>query len=86
MAKMAEKVYNLHKRLSHSVPYRLYGVGTRKHFFGSIWNKTKRFTIFDLKKEGGHGLTPRHPFPTSLKTSKKWVSSTGSLGGGGDPD
>ena len=41
--------------------------------------KTKRFMIFDPKKEGSL-LTP---LPTSLEASKKWVSSGGGLGGSG---
>ena len=53
IAKMAEKVHKLHKRSSHSAPYKPHGVGTRKHFFGSKSKKTKRFMIFDPKKEGG---------------------------------
>ena len=45
--------------------------------------KTKRFMIFDPKKGGGHFLTPPLNPPTSLKSSKKWVSSGGGLGGSG---
>ena len=82
---MAEKMHKLHKRSSHSAPYKPYGVGTRKHFFGSKSKKTKRFMIFDPKNGGGHFLTPspHPPTPPSLKTSKKWVSSGGGLGGSG---
>ena len=41
--------------------------------------KPKRFLIFDRKK-GGLDFPPP---PTSLKTSKKWVSSGGGPGGSG---
>ena len=78
-------MHKLHQRLSHSAPYKPYGVGTRKHFFGSKSKKTKRFMIFDPKK-GGVIPPPPPPPPTpppSLKTSKKWVSSGGGLGGSG---
>ena len=77
-------MHKLHKRSSNSAPYKPYGVGTRKHFFGSKSKKTKRFMICDPKKGGSFFptfLTP--PPPTSLKTSKKWVSSGGGLGGSG---
>ena len=74
--------WKVHQRSSHSVPYKPHGVGTRKHFFGSKSKKTKRFMIFDPKKGGDHFLTPLHP-PFSLKSSEKWVSSWGGLGGGG---
>ena len=74
---------NCIKRPSHSAPYKHHRVRTRKHFFGSKSKKTKRFLIFDPKKGGGHFFdifdphpTPPTP-PTSLKTSKKWVSSGG---------
>ena len=68
---MAKKVHKLHKRSSHSAPYKPYGVGTRKHFFGSKSKKTKRFVIFDPKKGGGHFFDifapppnpPPHPHP-----------------------
>ena len=79
----------MHKRSSHSAPYKPYGVGTRKHFFGSKSKKTKRFMICDPKKGGVIFSTfltpPPHPPtpPPSLKTSKKWVSSGGGLGGSG---
>ena len=75
-------MHKLHKRSSHSAPYKPYGVGTRKHFFGSKSKKTKRFVIFDPKKGGSFFDPPPHP-PPSLKTSKKWVSSGGGLGGSG---
>ena len=74
-------MHKLHKRSSHSAPYKPYGVGTRKHFFGSKSKKTKRFMIFDPKKGGvifSTFLTPPHPPPP-----KKWVSSGGGLGGSG---
>ena len=85
---MAEKVHKLHQRSSHSAPYKPYGDGTRKHFFGSKSKKTKRFMIFDPKKGGVIFLTflthppppPPHPPPPP---PKKWVSSRGGLGGSG---
>ena len=40
--------------------------------------------IFEAKK-GGHFLTPPIPPSTSLKTSKKWVSSVGGGSGGSGP-
>ena len=52
IAKMAKKMHKLHKCSSYSAPYKPYGVGTRKHFFGSKSKKTKRFMIFDPKKGG----------------------------------
>ena len=87
---MAEKCTNCIKRSSHSAPYKPYGVGTRKHFFGSKSKKTKRFVIFDPKKGGVIFFDifdpppppPTHPHPP-LKGSKKWVSSGGGLGGSG---
>ena len=81
-------MHKLHKRSSHSAPYKPYGVGTRKHFFGSKSKKTKRFVIFDPKKGGVifFGIfdppPPTQPHPP-LKGSKKWVSSGGGLGGSG---
>ena len=80
-SKIGQKVHKLHKRSSHSAPYKPYGVGTRKHFFGSKSKKTKRFMIFDPKKGGViffHLLTPPPPPPP-----KKWVSSGGGLRGSG---
>ena len=74
-------MHKLHERSEHSAPYKSHGVRTRKHFFGSKSKKTKRFIIFDPKKGGGSFLTP--PPHTSLKSSKKWVSSGGVLGWGG---
>ena len=77
-------MHKRHQRLSPSAPYKPHGIGTRKHFFGSKSKKPKRFMIFDPKKGGvifSTYLTP--PPPTSLKTSKKWVSSGGGLGGSG---
>ena len=44
-----------------------------------IGKKTKRFMIFDAKKRGGSSFDP----PPSLKSSKKWVSIRGGLGGSG---
>ena len=77
-------MHKLHERSSHSAPYKPHGVGTRKHFFGSKSKKTKRVMIFDPKKGGVIFFDifdpPPHP-PPSLKTSKKWVSSGGGLGG-----
>ena len=80
-------MHKLHKRSSHSAPYKPHRVGTRKHFFGSKSKKTKRFMIFDPKKGGSFfdNFDPPSPSPppppTSLKTSKKWVSIGGGLGG-----
>ena len=51
-SKNGQKMRKLHERSSHSAPYKPYGVGTRKHFFGSKSKKTKRFMIFDPKKGG----------------------------------
>ena len=66
--------------------YKPHGVGTQKHFFGSKSKKTSRFMIFDPSKEGcrfSTFLPPPPPHPTSLKSSKKWVSSWGGLGRSG---
>ena len=60
-------MHELHKRSSHSAPYKPYGVGTRKHFFGSKSKKTKRFMIFDPKKGGSFFDPPPHP-PTPTPT------------------
>ena len=79
-------MHKQHKRSSHFAPYKAHGVGTRKHFFGSKWKKTKRFMIFDPKKGGvifSTFLTPPPPTPPSLKTSKKWVLGGGGVGGSG---
>ena len=57
-------MHKLHQRSSHSAPYKPYGVGTRKHFFGSNSKKTKRFMIFDPKKGGVIFLTFLTPPPT----------------------
>ena len=73
-------MHKLHERSSHSAPYKPYGVGTRKHFFGSKLKKTKRFMIFDPKKGGVIFSTFLTPPPTP---PKKWVSSGGGLGGSG---
>ena len=72
-------MHKLHKRSSHSAPYKPHGVGTRKHFFGLKSKKTKRFIIFNPQKGGSFFDPP----PISLKTSKKWVSSRGGGGGSG---
>ena len=75
-------MHKLHKRSSHSALYKPYGVGTRKHFFGSKSKKTKRFVIFDPKKGGGHFFDIFDPPPTSVNLKKvgfKW----GGLGGAG---
>ena len=77
-------MHKLHKRSSHSAPYKPYGVGTRKHFFGSKSKKTKRFMIFDPKKRGGHFLTPppHPPQPPPLPQNIKKVGfKWGGLGG-----
>ena len=63
-------MHKLHKRSSHSVPYTPYGVGTRKHFFGSKSKKTKRFMIFDPKKGGvifSTFLTPPPPLKSGFQ-------------------
>ena len=80
---MAEKVHKLHKRSSHSAPYKPYGVGTRKHFFGSKSKKTKRFMIFDPKKGGVIFLTPPPPPPPPplLENLKKVGFKWGGSGG-----
>ena len=39
------------------------------------------FSAQNQKKKGGGSFFDPHPPPTSLKTSKKWVSSGGGLGG-----
>ena len=82
------KVHNLHKRSSHSAPYKPYGVGTRKYFFGSKSKKTKRFMIFGPKK-GGHfsdifdpSSPPPHPPPSKPQKSGFQVGG-GVLGGSG---
>ena len=78
-------MHKLHERSSHSAPYKPYGVGTQKHFFGSKSKKTKRFMIFDPKKGGVNFFDifdpPPHPHPHP--PPKKWVSSGGGLGGSG---
>ena len=82
-----ENVHKLHKRSSHTAPYKPYGVGTRKHFFGSKSKKTKRFMIFDPKKGGVIFFDifdpPPTPPPPPPPPPKKWVSSGGGLGGSG---
>ena len=82
-------MHKLHKRSSHSAPYKPYGVGTRKHFFGSKSKKTKRFMIFDPKKGGVIFSTfiltppptpppPTPPPPPPLKkVGFKWGGSGG---------
>ena len=83
-ANKAEKAKKCIKCLSHSAPYKPYGVGTREHFFGSKSKKTKRFMIFDTKKEGGHFSTPPpspHPPPLPQNLKKvgfKWGGLRGS--------
>ena len=74
-------MHKLHKRSSHSAPYKPYGVGTRKHFFGSKSKKTKRFMIFDPKKGGGHFLTP--PIPPTPPPPSKHQKSGFQVGGSG---
>ena len=77
---MAEKCINCIKRSSHSAPYKPYGVGTRKHFFGSKSKKTKRFMIFDPKKGGltfSTFLTPPTPPTPPQKVGFKWGGSGG---------
>ena len=69
----------LHYRSSHSAPYKPHEVGTRKHFFGSKLNKSKRFMIFNPKKGGQFFDIFAPHLPHNLK---KWVSSGGSRGSG----
>ena len=73
-------MHKLSRRSSHSAPYRPYGVGTRKHFFGSKSKKTKRFMIFDPKKGGVNFSTFLTPPPTPTPPQKvgfKWGGSGG---------
>ena len=83
---MAENSHKLHERSSHSAPYKPYGVGTRKHFFGSKSKKTKRFMIFDPKKGGVIFSTFLDPPPPHLPQNLKkvgfnnWVRTKNSLG------
>ena len=59
--------WKVHKlRSSHSAPYKLHGVGNRKHFLGSISKKTKRFMIF------------RPPSQNLQKVGFKWGGLEGS--------
>ena len=79
-SKNGRKVHKQHKRSSHSAPYKPYGVGTRKHFFGSKSKKTKRFMIFDPKKGGvifSTFLTPPHLPQNLKKVGFKWGGSRG---------
>ena len=83
-SKNGQKVHELHKRSSHSAPYKPYGVGTRKNFFGSKSKKTKKIHDFRPKKRGGHFLTPPptppHPPPLPQNLKKvgfKWGGSGG---------
>ena len=76
------KVHKLHKRSSHSAPYKPHGVGTRKHFFGSKSKKTKRFLIFDPKKGGvifSTFLTPPPPYPSKPPKSGFQVGGSGGV-------
>ena len=62
--------------------------GPRNTFSAQNKKKTKSFMIFDPKKGGVHffdifDLPPPPPPLNSLKSSKKWVSSGGGLGGSG---
>ena len=81
-------MHKLHKRSSHSAPYKPYGVGTRKHFFGSKSKKTKRFMIFDPKKGGViffDIFDPPHPTPPPLPQNLKKVGfKWGGVWGGPD--
>ena len=77
-------MHKLHKRSSHSAPHKPYGVGTRKHFFGSKSKKNKGFMIFDPKKGGVIFSTfltpPPHPPPQRLqKVGFKWGGVWGGL-------
>ena len=79
--KNGSKVHKLHERSSHSAPCKPDGVGTRKHFFGSKSNKTKRFMILVPRKGGGRFLTPPHPLPQNLKkVGFKWGGVSGGSG------
>ena len=73
-------MHKLHKRSSHSTPYKPYGVGTREHFFGSKSKKNQKIHDFRPKKEGGHFFDIFDPPPPP---PKKWVASGGGLGGSG---
>ena len=94
--KNSSKVHKLHKRSSLSAPYKPYGVGTRKHFFGSKSKqnqKIKRFMIFDPKKRGGVIFStfltppPPHPMPPPpLPPSKPQKSGLQVGGVWGAPD
>ena len=79
-------MHKLHKRSSHSAPYKPHRVGTRKHFFGSKSKKAKRFVIFDPKKGGVIFLNPppQPPPPPHLPENLKKVGfKWGGLGGSG---
>ena len=71
-------MHKLHKRSSHSAPYKPYGVGTRKHFFGSKSKKNQKIHDFRPKKRGGsffdpHPTPPTPPLPQNLKkVGFKW--------------
>ena len=70
-------MHKLHKRSSHSAPYKPHGIGTRKHFFGSKSKKNQKIHDFQPKKWGGHCLTPP-PHPQNLKkVGFKWGGSRG---------
>ena len=78
------KVHKLHKRLSHSAPYKPHGVGTWKHFFGSKSKKNKTLVIFDPKKGGVSFFDPPpHTPPPPSKAPKNGFQVGGGLGGSG---
>ena len=79
-------MHKLHERSSHSAPYKPYGVGTRKHFFGSKSKKTKRFMILDPKKGGvifSTFLPPPPNPPNPHPPQKIGFQVGGGLGGSG---
>ena len=78
-------MHKLHQRSSHSAPYKPYGVGTQKYFFGSkSEKKNQKIHDFRPKKRGGHFFDIFDPPPpTPTPPPKKWVSSGGGLGGSG---
>ena len=68
---MAEKVHKLHKRSSHSAPYKPYGVGTPETLFRLKIKKNQKIHDFRPKKWMGYFLTPPPPPPPLLENLKK---------------
>ena len=62
-SKNGQKMHKLHKRSFHSAPYKPYGVGTRKHFFGSKSKKNQKIHDFRPKKRGVHFFDTPPPPP-----------------------